>query len=370
EAATDVTAVPATPVVVADNAAAPAPRERRRERRREPHAEQDVLNKELDNGTDGKPVTMGDLPPADEEHNDPAATAENGRERSQRRRRGRRGGERRPEAAGAAVDSSDAEAAAPEAGMLPVAVEAAPVVPVAAEPERAVEAVAGLQPVVAGRDAAETAASTVQLQDAPVGEPVVRIAEAAVAEPAQPVVTSPEPVRGESLVAESCQPVVEAVAPVVEPVEPASVVSAEEARPAADIAEPAIVSASTLVVQAAEAATEVVAPAVVYDVASAGLVQVRTQRAVEADVPAADNAAANGLRRRDMLRQQVTGQAPAPSLVRVETQNESAAVESSPAVGAVPQVRRRRDMLAQTAGSGVSRSEAAGLAQVETRQHP
>lgn len=185
------------------------------------------------------------------------------------------------------------------------------------------------------------------------------------------MVTSPEPVRGESPVAESCQPaVVEAVAPVVEPVEPASVVSAEEARPAADIAEPAIVSASTLVVQAAEAATEVVAPAVVYDAASAGLVQVRTQQAVEADVPAVDNAAANGLRRRDMLRQQVTGQAPVPSLVRVETQNESAAVESSPAVGAVPQVRRRRDMLAQTAGSGASRSEAAGLAQVETRQHP
>ncbi|MCG9107290.1 ribonuclease E/G, partial [Laribacter hongkongensis] len=368
EAATDVTAVPATPVVVADNAAAPAPRERRRERRREPHAEQDVLNKELDNGTDGKPVTMGDLPPADEEHSDPASTAENGRERSQRRRRGRRGGERRPEAAGVAVDSSDAEAAVPEAGILPVAVEAAPVVPVAAEPERAVEAVAGLQPVVAGM--AETAASTVQLQDAPVGEPVVQIAEAAVAEPAQPVVTSPEPVRGESLVAESCQPVVEAVAPVVEPVEPASVVSAEKARPAADIAEPAIVSASTLVVQAAEAATEVVAPAVVYDAASAGLVQVRTQQAVETDVPAVDNAAANGLRRRDMLRQQVTGQAPVPSLVRVETQNESAAVESSPAVGAVPQVRRRRDMLAQTAGSGASRSEAAGLAQVETRQHP
>ncbi|MCG9019937.1 ribonuclease E/G, partial [Laribacter hongkongensis] len=367
EAATDVTAVPATPVVVADNAAAPAPRERRRERRREPHAEQDVLNKELDNGTDGKPVTMGDLPPADEEHSDPAATAENGRERSQRRRRGRRGGERRPEAAGAAVDSSDAEAAAPEAGILPVAVEVVPVAPVVAAPEKAVEAVAGLQPDDAGIDTAETAASTVPPQAAP----VARTTEAAVAEPAQPVVTSPEPVRGESPVAESCQPaVVEAVAPVVEPVGPASVVSAEEARPAADIAEPAIVSASTLVVQAAEAATEVVAPAVVYDAASAGLVQVRTQQAVEADVPAVDNAAANGLRRRDMLRQQVTGLAPVPSLVRVETQNESAAVESSPAVGAAPQVRRRRDMLAQTAGSGASRSEAAGLAQVETRQHP
>ncbi|MBP8813092.1 MAG: Rne/Rng family ribonuclease [Laribacter sp.] len=369
EAATDVTATPATPVVVADNAATPATRERRRERRREPHAGQDVPNKELDNSPDGKPVTMGDLPPADEEHNDPATTAENGRERSQRRRRGRRGGERRPEAAETAVvASSDAEAAASEAGILPVAVEVVvPVAPVVAAPEKAVEAVAGLQPDVAGIDTAETAASTVPLQAAP----VARTAEAAVVEPVQSVVSEPEPVREESPVAETSQPVVEVPAPVIEPVEAAGVVSVQETMPAADVAGPEVVSASVLVVQAAEAATEVVAPAVVSDAASAGLVQVRTQQAVkEAAAPVAENATAHGLRRRDVLRQQAAGQTPVPSLVRVETQHEAAAVESSPAVEAAPQVRRRRDMLAQPAGAGASRSEAAGLAQVETRQHP
>ncbi len=368
EAATDVTATPATPVVVDNNAATPATRERRRERRREPQAGQDVPNKELDNSPDGKPVTMGDLPPADEEHNDPATPAENGRERSQRRRRGRRGGERRPEAAETAVvASSDVEAAASEVGILPVAVEVVPVAPVVAAPEKAVEAVAGLQPDVAGIDTAETAASTVPLQAAP----VARTAEAAVVEPVQSVVSEPEPVREESPVAETSQPVVEVPAPVIEPVEAAGVVSVQETMPAADVAGPEVVSASVLVVQAAEAATEVVAPAVVSDAASAGLVQVRTQQAAEeVTAPVAENATANGLRRRDVLRQQAAGQTPVPSLVRVETQHEAAAVESSPAVEAAPQVRRRRDMLAQPAGAGASRCEAAGLAQVETRQHP